>query len=150
MLFSAQTEEPFRGMLIEDAGSSHDLTNLCPAAEPLEKVQELTHKVQPFRARTDMKTITIKTSYGEDIIRFRMAANSGIITLKEEVAKRLKLDVGTFDIKYLDDDQEWVLVVCDADLQECVELSVSSRCNIIRLLVHDFSTKLGSSCERSD
>nr|GEW11800.1 NIN like protein 7 [Tanacetum cinerariifolium] len=149
-LLAAQTEEPFRGMLIEDAGSSHDLTNLCPVAEPLEKVQELTPKVQPFPARTEMKTITIKASYREDIIRFRMAANSGIITLKEEVAKRLKLDVGTFDIKYLDDDQEWVLIVCDADLQECVELSVSSGCNIIRLLVHDLSTNLGSSCESSD
>lgn len=137
-------------MLIEDAGSSHDLTNLCPVAEPLEKVQELTPKVQPYTVRTEMKTITIKASYREDIIRFRVAANSGIITLKEEVAKRLKLDVGTFDIKYLDDDHEWVLIVCDADLQECVELSISSGCNIVRLLVHDLSTNLGSSCESSD
>ncbi|KAJ9555716.1 hypothetical protein OSB04_010330 [Centaurea solstitialis] len=146
---AAQTEEPFRGMLIEDAGSSHDLTNLCPITEPLEKVQELTPKVQPFTARAEMKTITIKASYREDIIRFRVAANSGIVNLKEEVAKRLKLDIGTFDIKYLDDDHEWVLIVCDADLQECVELSVSSGCNIIRLLVHDLSTNLGSSCESS-
>ncbi|KAI3823702.1 hypothetical protein L1987_05142 [Smallanthus sonchifolius] len=124
----AQTEVPFRGMLTEDAGSSHDLTNLCPA-------------------RSDTKTITIKASYREDIIRFRVAANSGIVTLKEEVAKRLKFDVGAFDIKYLDDDHEWVLIACDADLQECVELS---GCNIIRLLVHDLSTNFGSSCESSD
>ncbi|KAI3687432.1 hypothetical protein L1987_81128 [Smallanthus sonchifolius] len=150
-LQAAQTEEPFRGiMLIEDAGSSHDLTNLCPVTELLEKVQELSPKVQPFTARTEMKTITIKASYREDIIRFRVATNSGIITLKEEVAKRLKLDVGTFDIKYLDDDHEWVLIVCDADLQECIDLSMSSGCNIIRLLVLDLSTNLGSSCESSD
>ncbi|XP_076938960.1 protein NLP7-like isoform X2 [Bidens hawaiensis] len=150
-LHAAQTEEPFRGiMLIEDAGSSHDLTNLCPVSEPIEKVQQLTPTVQPFTARTEMKTITIKATYREDIIRFRVATNSGIVTLKEEVGKRLKLDVGTFDIKYLDDDHEWVLIVCDADLQECIELSVSSGCNIIRLLVHDLSTNLGSSCESSD
>nr|XP_043629978.1 protein NLP7-like isoform X2 [Erigeron canadensis] len=149
-LVAPQTEEPLRGMLIEDAGSSHDLTNLCPVTEPLDKVQQLSPKVQPFIPRTDMKTITIKASYREDIIRFRVAANSGIVNLKEEVAKRLKLDVGTFDIKYLDDDHEWVLIVCDADLQECVELSISSGCNIIRLLVHDLSTNLGSSCESSD
>lgn len=137
-------------MLIEDAGSSHDLTNLCPVIEPLETVQQVTPKIQPFTARTEMKTITIKASYREDIIRFRVPANSGIVTLKEEVAKRLKLDVGTFDIKYLDDDHEWVLIVCDADLQECVELSILSGCNIIRLLVHDLSTNLGSSCESSE
>ncbi|KAK1408231.1 hypothetical protein QVD17_39866 [Tagetes erecta] len=86
-----------------------------------------------------MNTITIKASYREDIIRFRVAANSGIVTLKEEVAKRLKLDVGTFDLKYLDDDHERVLIACDSDLQECVELS---GCNMIRLLVHDFDLKL--------
>ncbi|KAL8216611.1 hypothetical protein R6Q57_023448 [Mikania cordata] len=149
-LQTAQAEEPFRGiMLIEDAGSSHDLTNLCPVTEPLEKVQ-LSPKAQPFTTRPETKTITIKASHREDIIRFRVATNSGIITLKEEVAKRLKLDVGTFDIKYLDDDHEWVLIVCDADLQECIELSMSSGCNIIRLLVHDLSTNLGSSCESSD
>lgn len=148
-LIAPQTEEPFRGMLIEDAGSSHDLTNLCQPTEVLEKVQVVSPKVQPFTARTEMKTITIKATYREDIIRFRVGANSGIVTLKEEVGKRLKLDVGTFDIKYLDDDHEWVLVVCDADLQECVELSMSSGCNIIRLLVHDLSTNHGSSCESS-
>lgn len=150
-LQAAQNEEPYRGiMFIEDAGSSHDLTNLCPVTDPLEKVQELSPKVQPFTARTEMKTITIKATYREDIIRFRVATNSGIVTLKEEVGKRLKLDVGTFDIKYLDDDHEWVLIVCDADLQECIELSMSSGCNIIRLLVYDLSTNLGSSCESSD
>ncbi|KAJ0805680.1 putative transcription factor Nin-like family [Helianthus annuus] len=141
-----ETAKPFRGMLTADAGSSHDLTSLCPVTEPLEKVQELAPNAQPFTARPETKTITIKASYKEDIIRFRLAANSGIFTLKEEVAKRLKLDVGTFDVKYLDDDHEWVLIACDADLQECVDLS---GCNIIRLSVLDLSTNFGSSCESS-
>ncbi|GJV49717.1 NIN like protein 7, partial [Tanacetum coccineum] len=80
MLFSAQTEEPFRGMLIEDAGSSHDITNLCPAAEPLEKVQELTHKLVKFscikstseekkfkEAQVDDGTIDIKSTLDRSI-----------------------------------------------------------------------------------
>ncbi|XP_076923418.1 protein NLP7-like [Bidens hawaiensis] len=133
-----EIEKPL--MLTADAGSSHDLTSLCPVTESLEKAQ-------PFTAGSELKTIMIKASYKEDIIRFRVAANSGIVTLKEEVAKRFKLDVGAFDVKYLDDDHEWVLIACDADLQECVELSA---CNIIRLSVHDLSTNFGSSCESSD
>lgn len=137
---------PLGRILTEDAGSSHDLTNLCLVTEHLQKEQELTPKVQPFTTKTEMKTIRIKASYREDIIRFRVAANSDVVTLKE-VAKRLKLDVGTFDLKYIDDDHEWVLIACDADLQECVELS---GCNMIRLLVHDLSTNFGSSCESSE
>lgn len=57
--------------------------------------------------------------------------------------------MGTFDIKYLDDDHEWVLIACDADLQECVDISRSSGSNVVRLLVHDIMPNLGSSCESS-
>ncbi|KAL8535543.1 hypothetical protein ACS0TY_011243 [Phlomoides rotata] len=161
-------EVPFRGMLVEDAGSSHDLRNLCPGGEaPLdEHVTEYSWTKQPFAdatakaapaddhmgwfaSRPEVKTITIKATYREDIIRFRLLLDSGIVKLKEEVAKRLKLEVGTFDIKYLDDDHEWVLIACDADLQECVDVSRSSGGNIIRLLVHDIMANLGSSCESS-
>lgn len=158
-------EEPLRGMLVEDAGSSHDLRNLCPAGDaPFdEHVTEYSWTIPDripsaapaddrtarFASRPEVKTITIKATYREDIIRFRLLMDSGIVKLKEEVAKRLKLEVGTFDIKYLDDDHEWVLIACDADLQECVDISRSSGGNIIRLLVHDIMANLGSSCESS-
>ncbi|KAI3956004.1 hypothetical protein MKW92_042908 [Papaver armeniacum] len=65
------------------------------------------------------------------------------------LAKRLKLEMGTFEIKYLDDDQEWVVLACDADLQECLKISRSSGKHMIRLLVHDMIANLGSSCESS-
>ncbi|KAK6146481.1 hypothetical protein DH2020_020350 [Rehmannia glutinosa] len=168
--FIRAADEPFGGMLVEDAGSSHDLRNLCPGGEGLfdEQVTDYSWTKQPspdampkdrlaaptdhmpqFAARPEVKTITIKATYREDIIRFRLSMDSGIIKLKEEVAKRLKLEMGTFDIKYLDDDHEWVLIACDADLQECVDISISSGSNIIRLLVHDNTANLGSSCESS-
>ncbi|XP_050227224.1 protein NLP7-like [Mercurialis annua] len=162
--------EPFREMLIRDAGSSKDLRNLCRAVAADvfvdERVPEsswtnhpsqdlpspqvmaaLEHATAIVATRQEMKSVTIKATYRDDIIRFRIALSCGIVELKEEVAKRLKLEVGTFDIKYLDDDHEWVLIACDADLQECIDISRSSGSNIIRLSVHDMSTILGSSCE---
>ncbi|CAN4127183.1 unnamed protein product [Withania somnifera] len=165
-----QTQQPFRGMLVEDAGSSHDLTNLCPAGDVMfdERVPESSwtnppcsngitkdlvplpaEKMPQFSTRPEVTSVTIKATYKEDIIRFRLSLNSGLFKLKEEVAKRLKLEVGTFDIKYLDDDHEWVLIACDADLQESVEISRSSGSNVVRLLVHDIMPNLGSSCESS-
>ncbi|XP_057478527.1 protein NLP6-like [Actinidia eriantha] len=167
-LVATEAQEPFGGMLIEDAGSSHDLRNLCPAAEallderapeygwtnplgtklePREAMDNPAERMPQFFARPDVKTMTIKATYKEDIIRFRLSLDSGIVKLKEEVAKRLKLEMGTFDIKYLDDDHEWVLIACDADLQECLDISKSSGSNMIRVLVHDVSANLGSSCE---
>ncbi|XP_022736358.1 protein NLP6-like isoform X2 [Durio zibethinus] len=168
-LVTTEPEEPFGGMLVEDAGSSKDLRNLCPSTAEvgvderfpesswtpapcsglaLKQAMATFTQTTPFvTARQEMKSATIKATYREDIIRFRISLSSGILELKEEVAKRLKLEVGTFDIKYLDDDNEWVLIACDADLQECVDVSRSSGSNIIRLSVHDAMANLGSSCE---
>ncbi|KAL1342496.1 hypothetical protein HN51_029045 [Arachis hypogaea] len=170
-MVATELQEPFGGMLVEDAGSSKDLRNLCPSVAeaivedmapepcrtnppfsglaPKQCMDPLKETVTPFAARIEMKTVTIKATYREDIIRFRVSLNCGIVELKEEVAKRLKLEVGTFDIKYLDDDHEWVLIACDADLQECIDVSRSSASNIIRVLVHEITSNLGSSCESS-
>ncbi|OWM85196.1 hypothetical protein CDL15_Pgr027983 [Punica granatum] len=159
-LLPTEAQETFERMLLEDAGSSKDLRNLCPSGADtvLEDSSSKQHVGlrPPFRAvtaqgpaRQDMKSITIKATYREDIIRFRISFSSKVVELKEEVAKRLKLEVGTFDVKYLDDDHEWVLIACNADWQECVDISRSSGCNMIRLLVHDVMANLGSSCESS-
>lgn len=170
-IVATELQQPFGGMLIEDAGSSKDLRNLCPSVAeavledlvpeacgtnlpfsdlaPKQSMDALNNMVASFTARKEMKNVTIKATYREDIIRFRVSLTCGIVDLKEEIAKRLKLEVGTFDIKYLDDDHEWVLIACDADLQECVDVSRSSGSNIVRVSVHGIVSNLGSSCESS-
>ncbi|KAL6864830.1 hypothetical protein ACP4OV_015981 [Aristida adscensionis] len=90
--------------------------------------------------------ITVKARYKEDILRFRFPCSGCLIALKDEVAKRIEMDVGVFDIKYLDDDHEWVKLTCDADLEECMEISRLSGSNVMRLLVTDITVILGSSC----
>lgn len=157
---TTEAQGPFGRLLLQDAGSSKDLRNLCPsvAGTPLED----SSSKQPIgppplpRAvtaqgppRRNTESITIKATYRGDMIRFRISLSSSIVELKEQVANRLKLEVGTFHVKYLDDDHEWVPVACDADWQECVDISRSSCCNMIRLLVHDGMANPGSSCESS-
>ncbi|XP_039058928.1 protein NLP7-like isoform X2 [Hibiscus syriacus] len=150
-LVVTERQEPFGGLLVEGAGSSKDLRNLCSSAaevgvdEMTPPYSNLAHKQSTTRQH--MKSVTIKATYREEIIRFRISLSSGIMELKEEVAKRLKMEVGTFDIKYLDDDNECVLIACDSDLQECLDVSSSSGSNIVRMYVHDTMANLGSSCE---
>uniref|UniRef100_A0A0D9Y5S9 RWP-RK domain-containing protein n=1 Tax=Oryza glumipatula TaxID=40148 RepID=A0A0D9Y5S9_9ORYZ len=148
----AFTKEPFQEpalplsrMLIEDSGSSKDLKNLFTSAVD-----------QPFLARSsnlalmqNSGTVTIKASFKEDIVRFRFPCSGSVTALKDEVAKRLRMDVGMFDIKYLDDDHEWVKLACNADLEECMEISRHSGSHVIRLLVSDVAAHLGSSCGSS-
>ncbi|XP_021767867.1 protein NLP6-like [Chenopodium quinoa] len=170
LLAAHHPREAFGGMPLEDAGSSKDLRNLCPSANdtnveevipehgwtnhhcpiPSPRVSMSAAGMMPrFLARQDMNAVTIKATFREDIIRFRFSLNSNIVELKEEVAKRFKLEVGTFEIKYLDDDHEWVFIACDSDLQECLDISKSSGSNMVRLLIQDVSGNPGSSCESS-
>jgi hypothetical protein len=114
---------------------------------PTQMIAALSIAMPHVTSRQEMNSVTIKATYREDMIRFRISLSSGIAKLKEEVAKRLRLEVGTFDIKYLDDDHEWILIARDADLHECMDVSRSSNSNMIRVSVHDANANLGSSCE---
>lgn len=143
------------GMLIEDSGSSKDLKNLCSnAGEGCQDEHAMADNplnpmaTNPLNAMAmrETKMVTIKANHKDDIIRFRLPCTAGIVALKDEVAKRLKLEVDTFDIKYLDDDLEWVMLAGNADLEECIEISGS---HLIRLAVHDIVPNVGSSCGSS-
>ncbi|CAH9092757.1 unnamed protein product [Cuscuta epithymum] len=117
------------------------------AASPIDDIT-IPERVPLHPARPGgTSSITIKAKYGIDIIRFRLPLDSGIVKLREEVVKRLKLEEGTYEIKYQDEDREWVLIACDADLLECIEVSRSSGSNIMRLLIHDIIPNIRSSCE---
>lgn len=111
----------------------------------------------------DREVVTIKASYRGDIIRFRVPCSSGITAVKEEVAKRLGLDASGFDVKYLDDDHEWVLLSCDADFQECLDVapvlppSASAAAHgarqvspVVRLMVQEVADNLRRFCGSSD
>ncbi|KAK6116175.1 hypothetical protein DH2020_008444 [Rehmannia glutinosa] len=76
----------------------------------------------------------IKVTYGEDTIRFRMQNNWRYKDLLREISRRFGVDdVSGFHLKYLDDDAEWVLLTCDADLEECIDVCRSSRSQMIKL-----------------
>ncbi|KAK6776195.1 hypothetical protein RDI58_027196 [Solanum bulbocastanum] len=90
-------------------------------------------------------TITVKATYKEDTIRFKFDLSAGCFQLYEDVAKRFKLQTGTFQLKYLDDEEEWVMLVNDTDLHECLEILEFGGGRTVKFLVRDTPCALGSS-----
>ena len=93
-------------------------------------------------------TITIKAKYRDDTIRFRAGFSYGYADILEEIARRFKLDVDRFDLKYLDDEEEWVMLTCNADLIECFDQFRFCKRDHVRLMVRDHMNPHGRSSDR--
>lgn len=89
--------------------------------------------------------ILVKATYKGDRIRFKLTFGISFPELCEEIGKRYNVNPGTFQLKYLDDEEEWVLMTNDADLQECIDIMTSCDGHVIKLLIRDLVPYLGCS-----
>ncbi|PAN13681.1 hypothetical protein PAHAL_2G356900 [Panicum hallii] len=79
----------------------------------------------------------VKATFGSEKVRFRLNPECNFQELKYEIAKRLSIvDTSSLILKYLDDDSEWVLMTCDADLQECLHVYKLADIQTIKISVH--------------
>lgn len=145
VLHQEKNHPGFSGMTNSSAGSGSSSSSLqgCDSSSPtvsgVEGLQRERHN------KDESSVITVKAKYKEDMVRFKLPISSRFSELCEEVAKRFKLVLGTFQLKYRDDDDEWVLLACNADFQECVDVMNFSGEHAIRLLVRDLVSVVGSS-----
>lgn len=103
------------------------------------------HSKAEMSFESSSSKLTVKATYKDDTIRFKYDMSSGCFQLYEEVAKRFKLQTGTFQLKYLDDEEEWVMLVNDADLLECLEILDFLGTRSVKFLVRDAPCAMGSS-----
>lgn len=88
-------------------------------------------------APVDKPTITVKATYRENMVRFSFTPSTGCVLLFEAIARRFELMIGMFQLKYMDDEDDWVTLENDGDLQECIDLLELDRFNCLRIQVRD-------------
>ncbi|KAK0608700.1 hypothetical protein LWI29_034642 [Acer saccharum] len=135
--------QPTTSSMTDSSNCSGSLVHGSSSSSP--SFEEGKHStVQPNSGDSGSK-ITVKATYKEDIIRFKFEASAGFYQLYEEVAKRLKLQIGTFQLRYLDDEEEWVMLVSESDFQECLEILDSIGTRNVKFLVLDIPCVVSSS-----
>ncbi|KAL6656435.1 hypothetical protein ACP70R_007261 [Stipagrostis hirtigluma subsp. patula] len=112
---------------------------------PIDLLQDVTEKVNggqhPSGSPSSPKqnadaSMRVKATFGSEKVRFRLKPECDFQELKHEIAKRLGVvDTSSLVFKYLDDDSEWVLMTCDADLQECLHVYKLSDIETIKISV---------------
>ncbi|KAH7839160.1 hypothetical protein Vadar_000552 [Vaccinium darrowii] len=83
----------------------------------------------------DANMVTMKAKYENYTIKFTLPLSSGLVELQQEVAKRLNLVAGTYDVVHKDEEDDVILIACDEDLQACVRTSRSQGNKSIVLLL---------------
>lgn len=114
-----------------------------------QSVEERKHLPEKISSVDSDSKIIVKASYREDTVRFKFDPSLGYLQLYEEVGKRFKLNQGTFQLKYLDDEKEWVMLVSNSDLQECLEVMDEIGTRNVKFLVRDIVCAVGSSSSSS-
>ncbi|KAM7497888.1 hypothetical protein LguiA_022302 [Lonicera macranthoides] len=80
-------------------------------------------------AMKDARLIIFKANCENFIIRFELPSTLKMVDVEQQVAKRLGLKMGSFNISYLDEYNDWVLITCDDDLRRLLHWTT------IRILV---------------
>ncbi|PWA34164.1 NIN-like protein [Artemisia annua] len=87
----------------------------------------------PFKRN---ENTVIKAEYVDDIIKLHLhISEATFVTVENEIGKKFKLKHGTFKIKYLDEDEEWILMTSDQDLSDCIQNSRTVDRSAVRLRV---------------
>jgi hypothetical protein len=98
--------------------------------------QHYSQSLSPPKQNTDVD-MRVKATFGSEKVRFRLKPELCFQELKEEMARRLGIvDTSSMIVKYLDDDSEWVLMTCDADLQECLHVYKLANIQTVKVSVH--------------
>nr|GMD69692.1 protein NLP7-like [Ipomoea batatas] len=77
----------------------------------------------------------VKLTYKNNTVRFPLPSSSTMKYLVEQLETRFQITLDNFFIKYQDEEDEWITLMCDSDLSYCMKVLSSSGKSGIRMMV---------------
>ncbi|PWA71756.1 NIN-like protein [Artemisia annua] len=84
---------------------------------------------------SDTRKVTVKATFKDDMIKVQIPISSRLFELQNEVARRTKLKSAGFRLKYKDEDDDLILLACDADLQNLLGGYSTSNNSTVKLII---------------
>ncbi|KAG5548016.1 hypothetical protein RHGRI_013645 [Rhododendron griersonianum] len=131
---------------MEESGSGSNNQTIPSCLNPAPSQQLM---MPPLIASQDTSSVMVKATYGHTTIGFKLSFASGIIQLKEEVSKRLEFEPGSFNLECNDADGDLILIACDDDVRQYLQLVTLLGNQVIKLFVLDKvlnTTKFWDNC----
>ncbi|KAJ0697763.1 putative transcription factor Nin-like family [Helianthus annuus] len=84
----------------------------------------------------EQANVTLKATYREDTIKFTYCPLDGLVKLEEEVATRVQLTIGSFRLRYKDEDGDMITIASDNDFKALGAFMQLTSTNMIKLSVY--------------
>ncbi|KAD5507435.1 hypothetical protein E3N88_15138 [Mikania micrantha] len=94
---------------------------------------------EPLTININKNTVFIKVEYADVMIKFNLPVSQAkFATIKKTIGVKFKLSFGTFKLKYLDKDGDWILLSSDEGMNDCIYSLRKSDLILVRLCVLPF------------
>ncbi|XAR66074.1 hypothetical protein NMG60_11012137 [Bertholletia excelsa] len=104
-------------------------------------VATVTSKMQNYIPLESTNKVNVKVKGGDKVaIRFQLSLASGIAGLKQQVEKRLSgIDFENNSFQYMDEENDWISMLCDEDLHYYLTSSTSSAKTSVTIYLKPFN-----------
>ncbi|XP_016440587.1 protein NLP6 isoform X2 [Nicotiana tabacum] len=106
---SVSESKPVKGVEKQSVNSSQE--DLQPHATLTDQ------RKKPTAAFQSDNAMSVKVTCKDVTVKFPLSLSSGKIDLEAEIKKRLRIPIGSCSIKYEDEDNDWIAITCDSDLE---------------------------------
>ncbi|KAD3641715.1 hypothetical protein E3N88_30939 [Mikania micrantha] len=115
--------------------SAHKRETIC-GSHAHSGVYQSSPKKNKVSNDSNKRMVTVKATFKDDMIKFIFPLSSGLSELKKQVAQKFELEATRLCLNYKDEDDDLILISCDADLRNLMPFSASPvGKNTIKLIV---------------
>ncbi|KAJ0940307.1 putative transcription factor Nin-like family [Helianthus annuus] len=95
---------------------------------------------EPSTININQDELTIKAGLAESMIKFRIPISQAtFVTVQKEIGRRFNLSLGTYQLEYRDEVDDWILLRSDEEIGYCIDSSRKSKSKEVRLRVVPFT-----------